>query len=84
MTMNWQIVRAGFARFSRWVQLGLSLLILCMGAMFLLAFVLMLPTSFRSLQVRDVVMVLGTCGLCWLQWHYRHWLYPRLGDDRQR
>lgn len=69
---------------SRRVQLGFSLLFLVMGGLLLLGLVFSLPEIIRAvwagdvLALRNVVSALGGCAACWLQWRYRHWLYPRL------
>jgi hypothetical protein len=86
--MNIEKLRASFNQFLRLVQLGFALLLLCMGGLLLLVLVLSLPDMIRTLLAGDVaktfnafIMASGGCALCWLQWRYRHVLYPMLRHE---
>lgn len=82
--MNLEKASTTCGQFSRRVQLGLSLLFLVMGGFLLLGLVFSLPEIVRAVWAGDVVTLrnlvsaFGGCAACWLQWRYRHWLYPRL------
>ncbi len=83
--MNRDSARVMFGRFSRRVQFGCSVLFLFVGGLLLLGVVV--PEIVCALRdgdvaiLRDAVSGLGGCGACWLQWRYRHWLYPRLRHE---
>jgi hypothetical protein len=85
--MNRDSAHVMFGRFSRWVQFGCSVLFLFMGGLLLLGVVFSVPEIVRAVRagdvaaLRNVISALGGCGACWLQWRYRHWLYPRLRHE---
>ncbi len=86
--MNPEKLRASFNQFLRLVQLGFALLFLCMGGMLLFVLVLSLPDIICTLLAGEVakafnalIMASAGCALCWLQWRYRHVLYPMLRHE---
>lgn len=71
-------------RVNRGVQEGLAGLILFMGALLLVVLALLLPDMLKGMFSGDTaapkafLMNVTAIGLCWLQWRYRHVVYPQL------
>jgi hypothetical protein len=74
--------RARFTRFNRAVQTGLAALFAVMGVLLCLAFLLLAPDLLAAERPLDALMNgAAAVGLCWLQWRYRHIVYPQLRRD---
>ncbi|APH56978.1 hypothetical protein GbCGDNIH6_8239 [Granulibacter bethesdensis] len=69
---------------NRVLQEGLARLILSAGAVLFLVLILLLPDMLKGMLAGDpaapkaFLMNAAAIGLCWLQWRYRHVVYPQL------
>lgn len=74
--------KARFTPINRAVQKGLAALFAVMGVLLSLAFLLMAPDLLTAERPLETIMnAAAAVGLCWLQWRYRHIVYPQLRRD---
>jgi len=74
--------KARFTPINRAVQKGLAALFAVMGVLLCLAFLLMVPDLLTAERPLETIMnAAAAVGLCWLQWRYRHIVYPQLRRD---
>lgn len=77
-------IKALFRRVNRAVQIGFANLFLAIGGLLLTVLVLQSPELLKGLFSGDpkaleaIISGLAGVGLCWLQWRYRHVVYPQL------
>ncbi|OZI28914.1 hypothetical protein CEG14_23610 [Bordetella genomosp. 1] len=82
-----QYLNAAFRHANRTFQIACAVLLLALGGLLLATLVLQAPTLINSSlsgDERAVETIIGStagAGLCWLQWRYRHVVYPRLRRD---
>lgn len=75
-------VRDTFVQVNRAFQFGLAALFAVMGVMLALTFVLNPSWVFAGDKpLEGCIQLAGALGLCWLQWRYRHIVYPQLRRD---
>jgi len=75
-------VRDTFVQVNRAFQFGLAALFAVMGVMLALTFVLNPSWVFAGDKpLGGCIQLVGALGLCWLQWRYRHIVYPQLRRD---
>ncbi|TWG92111.1 hypothetical protein L598_005000000120 [Mesorhizobium sp. J18] len=77
-------IKALFRRVNRAVQIGFASLFLAIGGLLLMVLVLQSPGLLKGLcsgdsqSLESIISGLAGVGLCWLQWRYRHVVYPQL------
>lgn len=77
-------IKALLRRVNRAVQIGFASLFLAIGGLLLMVLVLQSPGLLKGLFSGDpqsleaIISGLAGVGLCWLQWRYRHVVYPQL------
>ena len=77
-------IKAMTRRANRALQEGLARLILLIGALLSLVFIVLLPTMLKGILSGDpawskaFLMDVAAIGISWLQWRYRHLVYPQL------
>lgn len=77
-------IKTDARRANRAIQEGLSALILFLGALLLVILALLLPDMLKGTFSGDAAAPkafltnVAAVGLCWLQWRYRHVVYPPL------
>jgi len=77
-------IKAAFRGLNRSFQIGCAVLFACMGGLLLATLILQAPDLLKSLlygeksAVRTIIGSIAGVGLCWLQWRYRHVVYPQL------
>ena len=77
-----ETIKTRFHRINRAVQTGLAVVFAVMGVLLALAFLLN-PALFLAGErpLEGILHLAGALGLCWLQWRYRHIVYPQLRRD---
>jgi len=76
-----------FRRTNRVFQIGCAVFFLTLGGLLLATLVLQAPSLMNGVLSGDKsaaeTLISGAAGtgLCWLQWRYRHVIYPQLRRD---
>lgn len=77
-------VKGPFRRANRAFQTGRAALLMAIGGLLSATLILQAPTLLQALSHGDtaaldaIISDSAGVGICWLQWRYRHWVYPQL------
>lgn len=75
-------LKTNLTRFNRAFQIGFASLFAVIGVLLCLAFLMLAPNLLSAENPLDsIISWAAAIGLCWLQWRYRHIVYPQLRRD---
>lgn len=80
-------IKGSFRRANQAFQAACAALLMVTGGLLLATLILQAPELFQSLlegdtaAVDSIISSAAGVGICWLQWQYRHVVYPQLRRD---